>query len=286
MKKIFFLLFITLAKISFSQLPNTDIWVFKFIVTQDSVFLADPENITNRTGYDNQPTFSPDARSILYTSIRDEKQSDIYKYDLNSKQTTQFTNTSTTSEYSPTFMPDGKNISVVMVEPDSTQRVWKFPIKGGKPSIVLEKVDSVGYHIWYNKGTMGVFILTEPATLQIVQTWNQVPHIVADSIGRCFRMMGDEILFYTEKTKDGKDQLCQFILPGMATKKLDVIMESEDYAFFNHDNIVYGKNSELYFIPSFDTSKKKTIDLSKYGIKKITRLAVSPDGKKIAIVAE
>ena len=87
--------------------------------------------ITTFAGYNNQPSFLPDGRSIFYTSIRD-KQADIYRYDIRSGATSQITNTPE-SEYSPMLMPDGKNISVVRVEADGTQRLWKFPLNGGQP---------------------------------------------------------------------------------------------------------------------------------------------------------
>src|SRR5262249_42680455 len=77
------------------------------------------KNVTNRPGYDNQPHFSPDGKTLFYTSVRDG-QSDIYRVDLASGAITAFTNTPE-SEYSPTVMPGGKEIAVIRVERDSTQ---------------------------------------------------------------------------------------------------------------------------------------------------------------------
>ncbi len=107
MQRFIFIIFIFLSINCFAQLPNTDIWLLDIKATNDTIILTNPINITNRTGYDNQPSFSPDGETILYTSMRDGKQTDIYKYDLKTKKITQFTNTST-SEYSPNVMPDKK----------------------------------------------------------------------------------------------------------------------------------------------------------------------------------
>jgi Tol biopolymer transport system component len=49
-------------------------------------------------GYNNQPSFLPDGKTVLYTSFRNG-QTDIYRYDLSTGKTTQVTNT-TESEYS------------------------------------------------------------------------------------------------------------------------------------------------------------------------------------------
>ena len=60
-----------------------------------------PVNITRSPGYDNQPSFTPDGRAILFTSMRGGTQTDIYRYDVASGETARVTNTPE-SEYSPT----------------------------------------------------------------------------------------------------------------------------------------------------------------------------------------
>src|SRR3982074_248996 len=44
--------------------------------------LGAPEKITEWEGYNNQPFFLPDGQSLLYTSIRADKQADIYRYKI------------------------------------------------------------------------------------------------------------------------------------------------------------------------------------------------------------
>src|SRR5258708_16942898 len=44
-----------------------------------------PVNVTARPGYDNQPFFLPNGRAFLYTSIREDSQADIYRYDIDTK---------------------------------------------------------------------------------------------------------------------------------------------------------------------------------------------------------
>src|SRR2546427_86768 len=124
----------------------SDIFIVDVKHERGGMWFSQPVKITTFAGYNNQPSFLPDGRSILYTSIRD-KQADIYRYDLRSGTTSQVTNTPE-SEYSPTMMPDGKNISVVRVEADGMQRLWKFPLGIGQPSLILERIKPVGYHWW------------------------------------------------------------------------------------------------------------------------------------------
>src|SRR5260370_13102819 len=126
--------------------PLSDIFIVNVKNDSANMRLGQPKRITSWVGYNNQPSFTPDGHSILFTSIRD-KQADIYRYDLRSGATTQITNTPE-SEFSPTSMPDGDFISVVRVEADGTQRLWKFPLAGGQPSLILENIKPVGYHLW------------------------------------------------------------------------------------------------------------------------------------------
>jgi Tol biopolymer transport system component len=137
--------------------PSSHIFLAEIRIEKGELKFGQPVKITTNAGYNNQPSFLPDGQAILYTSIRD-KQADIYRYDVGSGATNQVTNTPE-SEYSPTLMPDGKNISVVRVEADGTQRLWKFPLAGGPPSLILENVKPVGYHWWIDKNTLALFIL-------------------------------------------------------------------------------------------------------------------------------
>src|SRR5262245_60163909 len=112
--------------------PSSDIFLVDVTKRGGQLVLGKPVNITNRDGYDNQPSFLPDGKSLLFTSIRENNQADIYRYELVTQKTERVTNTSE-SEYSPTVTPDQKFFSTIRVEADRTQRLWKFPLRGGEP---------------------------------------------------------------------------------------------------------------------------------------------------------
>src|SRR4051812_15609586 len=106
-----------------AQLPETDIWLFKLDKDKQKNLVAGKAlNITNRKGYDNQPSFSNDGKRIFYVSIKEDKQADIYYYDLKKKKNIQLAY-SAESEYSPVQTINGKYISCVVVEKDSAQKI-------------------------------------------------------------------------------------------------------------------------------------------------------------------
>jgi dipeptidyl aminopeptidase/acylaminoacyl peptidase len=295
MKNILILIFISLLKPLVAQLPNTDIWLMDIKADKDTIILSNPVNITNRTGYDNQPSFSPDGKYLLYTSIRDEKQSDIYKYDLKTKQISQFCNTPATSEYSPTFMPDGKNVSVVMVEPDSTQRLWKFPLKGGAPSLVMDKVDSIGYHCWITTDSLALIMITEPPTLQLVNKQQQQPILISRNAGRSMQSFPDSTLLYMTKGTPGSEsdwsfrnskvRYNQICTPSPMTLP-EEIQDFRVYHFKQTEPIIFfGYKNKLIGLEYFSGRALCEANLTTLNLK-ISRIAISPDGTKMAIVAE
>src|SRR4051812_44166465 len=80
------------------RVPSTDIFLAPLSIEDGHPVIGNPINVTNRPGYDNQPSFTPDGHALLFTSIHDDGQSDIYRYDLATKEITRVT-TTPESEY-------------------------------------------------------------------------------------------------------------------------------------------------------------------------------------------
>lgn len=283
----------------FGQLPDCDIWLLDIKGTAGNVTFQNPVNITNRQGYDNQPAFSPDNKYILYSSQKDSSgQTDIFKYAIKAKVTTQFTKTAT-SEYSPTFMPDGKNISVVMVEPDSVQRLWKFPIKAGVPALIMKDVDSIGYHYWISKDSVALFILTDPPTLQVTSINLQQPTVVAKNVGRCVQRTPsyggrppEKVWTFVEKLTDNHWKLNSLHYSKKSKLKTtawcsicNMPDKVEDFAL-SQLGIFAAQGSKIYNLKEdIESVWSEVFDLSEFGITDITRIAISTDGKKLAVVS-
>jgi hypothetical protein len=268
--------------------PSTDIFLLDLKQQGARVSAGKPVNITSRPGYDNQPMFVDGGRSILYTSIREDGQADIYKYDVASGGRARITRTKE-SEYSPTVMPGGRFISVVRVEPDSTQRLWKFPIEGGaQPSLVLEAVKPVGYHAWIDAQTVAVFILGQPSSLQLVDLRTDKAERVAESVGRSLHIIPRQgRLSFVHKVADKEWWIKSLDLKTRkVTPLVKTLSGSEDFAWLPEGVLLMASGSKLFKLaPASESDWQEVADFSQAGIRAITRLAVSPKGDKMAVVA-
>ncbi|MFV1987397.1 MAG: hypothetical protein ACC682_08945 [Gemmatimonadota bacterium] len=268
-----------------AQSPDTDIYVGRISGSGATVSFEGWKNVTQRPGYDNQPSFTPDGRTILYT-VQSDGQTDIYRHDLASGANERVTSTAE-SEYSATVMPGGERFSVIRVEADSTQRLWSFRMDGSAPALVLDDVAPVGYHAWLDERTLALFVLGRPPTLQIADSRTGEAQIRAYDIGRSLhRVPGRHAVSFLHR--DGGMSSIRSLDPhtGAARDLAPPLGGSQDYAWTPDGVLVMASGSAIYvFDPLTDSTWRKVADLADAGIEGITRLAVSPDGRHIALVA-
>jgi dipeptidyl aminopeptidase/acylaminoacyl peptidase len=268
-------------------------------------------NISQSPDYDNQPSFTPDSASILFTSKRDGRQTDIYRFDISTQTTTQLTHTPE-SEYSPIVTPDGTSFSVIRVEADQTQRLWRFDMDGSNPRLVLEHIKPVGYHAWIDATHLALFVLgsgREPATLQIADTTTGTAEAVASNIGHTILIRpGSTATTFVSKTSPvwtlaeiDASQSAHAIVDLDATEDFAWDPSTAAATSGTGPALVTAKNGTLRATSirtvaataggsgADATSAISTAvlaDLTSAPITHITRLAISPNGRWIAIVAE
>lgn len=272
--------------------PSTDIYLVSIDLRGERASVDAPLNVTARAGYDNQPAFTADGASILFTSVREDAQADIYRYDVAARAVTRVTHT-TESEYSATLMPDGRRISVIRVEADSTQRLWSFTIDGRDPRLVLRDAKPVGYHAWANDSILALFVLGSPPTLQVANARTGASRVELGGIGRSIhRIPGTASISFVHKQGENDWWIKRYDPVRDSTVALVQTMEgSEDYAWLPDGSVLMARANTLYRwsprggraaarsewapIATFDTP----------GLQRISRLAVSPDGRWVALVS-
>jgi hypothetical protein len=190
--------------------------------------------------------------------------------------------------------PDGRHFSVIRVEADGTQRLWRFTRDGSQPELVLTDVKPVGYHAWADDRTLALFVLGTPATLQVADTRTGKAEIVAKGIGRSIqRMPGGGISFVQREPRvEGAAPT------GMTIMRLDAstrtaaplvrVMDGAaeaDVVWTPDGLLLMAHGDALYSWRKGRTGWTRAADLAGLGLKGVTRLAVSPGGDWLALVA-
>jgi dipeptidyl aminopeptidase/acylaminoacyl peptidase len=265
--------------------PATDIYLLELRADGARLGVSKLLRVTDSQGYDNQPSFTPDGRALLYTSIREDNQADIYRHDLAAKTSARLTTTSE-AEYSPTVTPDGRAFSVIRVEKDGTQRLWRFPFGAGEPQLLLADVKPVGYHAWLDADALLLFVLGRPPTLQLASVQHGRSESLASDVGRSLhRIPGTHSASYLDKS--GVWTIRRL---DPRTKQSEPIVAaldgSEDYAWTPDGRLLMAQGSRLFaHRPGVDATWRIVADLGEQNVRRVTRLAVSPKGDRLALVA-
>jgi hypothetical protein len=291
--------------------PATEIYLASLKTASGQITVGAPVNITNSPGYDNQPFFTADGASILFASVRiptpalrdnpNLPQTDIWRYDIASRSISRVTQTPE-NEYSPTPMLDGVRTSAVTVEADGTQRLWSIAPSGGKiqRDVLLPDVKPVGYHAWADDHTLALFVLGSgagaPATLQLADTRTGAARIIATDVGRSILRMpgtGDaRHISFVQRERNG-DLLTLTVreldpASGAITTLTPAVPGSReaDLAWTPDGSLLMAKDDVLYAWTRGQSGWKEVASFAQSSLRSITRLAVSPKGDSIAIVAQ
>ncbi len=269
--------------------PSTDIYLVRL---RAGATIGDPPvNLTHRPGYDNEPAFTRDGKAILFTSIHADGQADVYRVDLATRAITQLTKTPE-SEYSPTPLPTGTGFSVVRVEMDSAQRLWAFNAHGQAPVLLLPDIAPVGYHVWLNDHTLALFVLGNPNSLEIADTQTGEGHVIAHDIGRSLqRVPGGPRFSFLER-----DHGAWFLetadpsAPDGGIRRVGAMPKGADYVVWVSPTVVLtAAGTEVYRTTLTNGTAgawTPIADFKEEGLRNLSRLALSPDGRWLAVVAE
>lgn len=286
MKASFFTLFILVGTMVNAQ-EGSDIYLFNFKIDKDHFTLSNARNITNSVGYDNQPYFLPDGESLLYSSDDGFGQTDVYRYNFSSRSERRLTFTPG-SEYSPTITPDGKFFSCIILERNGDQFLWKYPLQGAVPQ-KLTTVNPIGYHVWISPDLIGVFVVGEPNTLELINLGSDNADQVAKSPGTTLAMIPGQngLMSYVDISEENSWSIKNLnTTTKESTEIVKAIKKSQYYTWTPSGILLTGDGKRLYkFDPKSDSDWVELANLADYGIADFTRLVVSPDGSLLAVVA-
>jgi len=268
-----------------AQTPVTDLFLVQLEEEVGVSVFGVPKRISVHHGYNNQPAFTKNGRSILFNADP-LGNTDIFRYDVVNDTTYQVTNTEV-GEYSPTPISETSFVSVV-VEPDGRQRLWEYDINTGESKLYVTERDSVGYFDILSDGQIPMFVLGNPHSLRIWNPATKSERRVEGIPGRSIRKHPnlDGFVFIDTSRPDrtiivdvDPVTLERQAIAQMPEGALDLVFGPEGTLYASSGSIIYAYSSEAGGI------WKSVVDLRNYGLSNISRMAISPDGRSFALVS-
>ncbi len=266
-----------------------DIYVADLSVLDGLHYVGPLQNITNRTySYDNQPAFTPDSRSLLYTTeygYGERVQTEINRYYLSSRRETRITRTEQ-SEYSPAPVPGDRAFSTVRVEADSTQRVWRFTMQGMDGEMLFRTLNTVGYYAWGNEATLLLYVLGSPPTARIADLTTGESAVVAGGVGRSLHKIPSRNAWsFVQRVSADEAWITEVNIGTHEVRRIiSTVGGGEFHAWTPEGLLLMAMGSRIYqWDPEVGGDWRRIADLEDDGIT-VSRIAVSPDGSTIAIV--
>ena len=271
---------------------STDLYLFQLHTGTDHqyhIYQAKFLSGFNRGGYTNQPWFTPEGNLLVSVRKAGEPQNDIYQLSLQDKSIRRITQTAS-NEYSPRIDPSGQCLTVVrQVEGDSIdQQVYQTALKGGGYKSLTPGIKDIGYYTWVDQDQLALYRIDgESSHLVSLNLKDNRTRRITSAIGRT--LLADQVgsILYVHKFTDTYWYIKKY---NPASASIDIISETpglvEDFTVAPDGTYFIGVGSKLYsFHPKYNTTWQEVGDVSIHGITQITRLAVSPDGKQLALVS-
>jgi hypothetical protein len=268
--------------------PDSEIHLFDLTLKDGNYALKNGRNISNNKDYDSQPYFTSQSQTMLFASSRDGKQTDVYEYDLTTKQTTQLTHTEH-SEFSPKPVGDSGNISFVSEGFNPYQSVWQLDRKTDKQSWLLNSKEPVGYY-QLNESTGDVLFWSRYGwSVQYLNIKSNKNRFVSgNAIPSTPQQIPNSNRFsFVHRQTNGQVWIKAFDPTNFSITPIAPIFDTNyDYGWApNGDILRFDKNKlSVWPVGNEGYSWKLGQDLNKLIKGKIGRLTVSNNGKHLALV--
>ena len=265
------------------QGQGTDVFLFEM----DGSLI---DQVTDRVGYDNQPSFGHDGGHLLFASDRDGGQVDVFRYDLETGRVENLTGSPETNEYSP--QPHGSaGFSFVLQEGNPYQNVWWREWGSTGTERLLTSFIPVGY---YAKSDSGILfwgryagsLFFEPAGAEIGPGIGESIFLIGNAGTSIHRIPGQDRFSFVHHQGDGSSVVKSFDpASGSITPLVAISSANENYCW-GPAGVAYTVRDRtlLTFNPQDDQGWVVAGELRADGFGGGTRCSVSPDGNMIAVV--
>lgn len=261
---------------------NTEIYMMD-IHLGDSIKLKNVLNISNNEGYDSQPFFIND-KDLSYAGTRNG-QTEIVLW--REGKTLVFNYPTKGGEYSPQPVPASTAYSAVRLDTNGYQRLYRYDFNKDTPKELIKDA-VVAYYTWADVYTIvGADIVENNLYLTIHSINEGISEDLGIPVGRSFhKIPSTNLVSFIDKSD--KQWFVKSIDPK--TKEIKTIAPvmpgSEDICWLPDGSLLLAKENAIY---TYDTTTKWWKLFHSFlddNLRALSRIASSPDGKKLAMVSE
>jgi len=267
---------------------NTEIFLMDISFSETDFTISNFRNISNNEGYDSQPSFA-DNNTLLYSRTH-QGQTDIARYVISENNYYWINHSTSGGEYSPQSLPKSKNVAAVRLDTTGLQRLYKYDFKTMESTLLIEELQ-VAYYSFFDKKTILSSVLSgNNLDLAISNLSKKTNDTLVEKVGRSIHKVPNikETMSYTSVNEDGNMDIFQLDMNTLESFFVaELPIGIQDHIWLDDSKLLIGSLDKLYIMDLFENGDWKQIaDLSEFNIQNITRLAVSPNGNSLAIVAE
>ncbi|MEO8378698.1 MAG: DUF4440 domain-containing protein [Acidobacteriota bacterium] len=276
-----------------AQILTTEVWVGNLDM-REGFAITDLQNVSNHPGYDNQPAFFPDGKTLVYTSeVTSLAETGLglhaFLVDLTTGQRTPLPEA---RGFSPTPTPDGRNLMMLR-----EGRVWLHGLDG-KEQRALTDTTTAGYYTRFDDRTHVLFMNEKERRIAIYDARTKALETMAIGANTApYRVPGeDAVTFVAEEPfprPDGEGVTRTQFLRRLDVKSRKVttlatipFATGGQHVWTSRHTVLMASGAAIYeWSPSHADDWKIVYHATHPDLQGLSRIALSPKGDRIALVS-
>ncbi|MDN3723702.1 hypothetical protein QRD02_04860 [Aequorivita sp. SDUM287046] len=266
---------------------NTEVYIFDISPAYEGLEMLNMKNISNDPGYDNQPSFASNE-TILFAG-NNNGQTDIAEYNLTSKSKKFFNQKTDGGEYSPQKFSANNDVAAVRLDKNGHQRLYQYNSETRNASKLIENLQVAYFAFYTDRIILSTVLNGDKMDLALIDLQQKSADTLFRNAGRSLQKVPNtNSMSYSLVNEEGN---LDVYLLEMETMESFFVCELpigiKDFVWMNDTQILIGSGNKLYMYDTLGEPEwSRVASLEEHGIMNITRMAVSPNGKKLALVGE
>ena len=262
-----------------AQVLTTEVWLGPLDLREGRFVVGEMKNISNHPGYDNQPAFAADGKSVLFSSEADSVAEtglgiQAVRYDLGTGKVTKLTKV---RGFSPT--PAGKGIMTLR---EGTVRLYD----GTTSRVLLPEVKTAGYFTRMSGETWVLFMNEEQRHIAV---WDgkTLNRIVPGAVTAPYRLPGEQAVTFVVQEGDTRKLMRLDVEGGRGSVLATIPFKTGGHhVWTSRGTLLMASGNAIHeWNPSRPDEWPVVHRFTEPDLQGMTRIALSPAEDRIAVVS-